>query len=508
MATHRSDDRARAVSDTAQLQRTTLGDWEPLPTAGVQYSVDYMAHERAVLLREDQECVHVGIGDQRQDPPTAEPFGVVHEKPIRFYLLDDDEITRYIARLASEDGLPGTEASGAPTELELDRLAHDAPIVNLVNALVLQAIRDRASDIHIEANRQGARVRYRVDGMLRAVRELSPRQASGVSSRVKVMSQLNIMERRLPQDGRMSVQLRGAPIDVRVSVVPTAMGESIVLRLFNREEVVRSLPELGLGPTVLTAMQQAVRQPHGLVLVTGPTGSGKSTTLAAMLRELATDDRKIITVEDPVEQYLDGVQQVQVNDAIGLDFAEVMRRVLRQDPNVIMVGEVRDPATAELAIRAALTGHLVFATLHTNDAPSAVERLADMGVPRFLLAATLRALFSQRLVRRIAPECTVLRTASEAETLVAKRYQIPLDQVVDVEGCRTAGIDPYSGRQAIAEFVLVETEMDRIIANGNANDFRSAIVTAGYRPLVAAGFEAVAAHQTSPEEVMRVAFQS
>ena len=495
------------MSDTAQLQRTNLGDWEPLPVAGVQYSVDYLASERAVLLREDEACVHVGIGDRRRTPPAVEPFGVVHEKPIRFYLLDDDEITRYIARLASEDGSAGVETSGAPTQLELDRLAHDAPIVNLVNALVLQAIRDRASDIHIEAHRQGARVRYRVDGMLRAVRELSGRQADGVGSRVKVMSHLNIMERRLPQDGRMSVQLRGAPIDVRVSVVPTAMGESIVLRLFNREEVVRSLSELGLGPAVLEAMQTTVRQPHGLVLVTGPTGSGKSTTLAAMLRALATDDRKIITVEDPVEQYLDGVQQIQVNDAIGLDFAEVMRRVLRQDPNVIMVGEIRDPATAELAIRAALTGHLVFATLHTNDAPSAVERLADMGVPRFLLAATLRALFSQRLVRRIVPECTTLRAATEAETLLAKRSRIRLDRVVDVAGCRAADIDPYHGRQAIAEFVLVEAAMDRIIASGGTGEFRAAIVDAGYRPLVAAGFEAVAEHRTSPEEVMRVAFQ-
>src|SRR6185369_11828565 len=323
------------------------------------------------------------------------------------------ELQAAIARLRTDTRTPGAAPEDradaeASSEVDIDRLrdlASEAPVVRFVDQLISGAVAEHASDIHIEPFEDNLRVRYRLDGRLQEVEALPATDGLAVTSRIKIMAGLNIAERRQPQDGRIRTAVDGGTLDIRVATVPTLHGESLVLRLLHRDRTALELPKLGFGGTGLERLQRALDRPHGLLLVTGPTGSGKTTTLYAALSQLNHIDRKILTVEDPIEYQLPGVNQTQVNPKFGLTFANVLRSFLRHDPDIIMVGEIRDAETAEIAVHAALTGHLVLATLHTNDAPSAVTRLIEMGVEDFLLTSTVVAVVGQRLVRTLCRHC-------------------------------------------------------------------------------------------------------
>jgi type II secretory ATPase GspE/PulE/Tfp pilus assembly ATPase PilB-like protein len=464
-------------------------------------------------LREDEDSVTVGLtdGGGRTETDTAallERLKRFHRKPCLLVRVDSRELQAYLGRTLSgggnEGGAPGT---GQGTEqLALDRLANDAPIVNLVNSLLIEAIRQDASDIHIESFADRILVRYRIDGALRIVSSITTDQFAGVSSRIKIMANLNIMERRLPQDGRISVHLEGKPFDLRVSVVPVAHGESIVLRLFQRTGNIMSLDELGFDEEQVGAVRQSVALPHGLFLVTGPTGSGKTTTLTAILAELRSEERKIITIEDPVEYLIDGVNQIPTNDQIGLTFDSLLRRVLRQNPNIIMVGEIRDAATAELAVRAALTGHLVLSTLHTNDAVSAVTRLANMGIERYLISGVLRAVLAQRLVRRVCDRCAEKAPPAPAQRARLESFGVEPERLVAGTGCDRCGGTGFHGRIAIGEIFRVDRELEQAIANErDTAKMTDLLAGRGMRSLLADGYRKAARGLTTLSEVEAVA---
>ncbi len=356
-----------------------------------------------------------------------------------------------IARLVQE--LP-------PVEDLLDS-QHDAPIIRMINALLTQAVREEASDIHVEAFERQSVVRFRLDGVLRDV--IAPNRAlhAAMVSRIKIMASLDIAEKRLPQDGRIGVRVAGRPIDVRVSTLPTRHGERVVLRLLDKDPERLDLTALGMAPDTLARIDGLIRQPHGILLVTGPTGSGKTTTLYAALSRLDGRQQNIMTVEDPVEYELQGIGQIQVNPRIDLSFAKALRAILRQDPDVVMIGEIRDLETAHIAVQASLTGHLVLATLHTNDAASAVTRLVDMGIEPFLLASSLQGVLAQRLVRRLCPHCkeAVRPDPAELERLAPHQPQWLYRPV----GCPHCAQTGYQGRSGIYELLEVDDSLRRLI---------------------------------------------
>ena len=390
----------------------------------------------------------------------------------------------------------------------LRELAEEAPVIELVNNILAQAMDQRASDIHIEPEELVFPVRMRTDGILHTRMTLPASRYPAVASRVKLISGMDIAERRLPQDGRLSARVSGQEIDVRASAVPAVHGESIVLRLLPKERQDLSLERLGFSPRDLSMFRTWAREPHGIVLVTGPTGSGKSTTLYATLEEMNQRDRKMITVEDPVEYEVEGVTQIQANADIGYTFARALRAILRQDPDVIMIGEIRDLETAEIAVQSALTGHLVLSTLHTNDAVSAFTRLVDMGVEPFLIATSVRAVQAQRLVRRLCPNCS--RPATEVLPAV-RRMAEPLAAPGTVADWRTAVGCPhcqgtgYRGRLGIYELVDVTPEMQElVIASATAEKMRALANAQGGRTLREDGLLKAMAGLTTVEEVVRV----
>jgi general secretion pathway protein E len=489
------------------LTTVSLGSAGALPAGGDQYPLAFMETYGAVKIAEDRERVSVGIVKE-EDPQLRRRLELFHGKPVEFFRVEPDEFASYLARLSSgTDGVQGgaadvrDEAAGEDERLLLDRLANDAPVVNLVNSILMDGIRRGASDIHIDSFTDSVTVRYRLDGVLVRALTLSPAQFPAVSSRLKIMANLNIMERRLPQDGRISVTITGEPLDMRVSIVPIVRGESIVLRVLGRKGSLYALSELGFDERILSAIRGAVRVPHGLFLVTGPTGSGKTTTLSALLREIYTEEKKIVSIEDPVEYVLDGVDQIQTNERIGLTFESLLRRVLRQDPDVILVGEIRDPETAELAVRAALTGHLVFATLHTNDAPAAVPRLTDMGVPAYLVGAVLKGVLSQRLVRKICPACRIVREPEEAERAYLDRHGEHAETLYFGAGCDECGRSGYRWRSAVGEIFRVDERLERMIARGcELSELKAALREAGMRPLSADAIEKAKRGETTLSE--------
>ncbi len=405
------------------------------------------------------------------------------------------------------ESIPEYQADDDENVDHLRDMASEGPVIRLVNLIITRAIERRASDIHFEPFEDNFRVRYRIDGVLHNVESPPKRLQAAIISRIKIMAKLNIAERRLPQDGRIMLRVKGKEIDFRVSSIPTIHGESMVLRILDKSSIVLDIERLGFMEDTLQGMRDVVNYPHGIVLVTGPTGSGKTTTLYCALQEINSPEKKIITVEDPVEYQLQGVNQIQVKPAIGLTFANSLRSIVRQDPDVILIGEIRDAETAEIAIHSALTGHLVLSTLHTNDAPSAVTRLLDMGMEDFLLSSTLIGILAQRLVRVACPFC---QTPCDPDPSVLKEMHLDGQnlegvQITEVKGCDKCSNTGYWGRAGIFEFLRVTDEIQRLILEKrDANVIKEAARKNGMRTLREDGWLKVKRGITTVSEVLRV----
>jgi len=415
----------------------------------------------------------------------------------------------------------GIEAGKEIDTKKLQGIVEEPIVIKLVNLIIMQAIKERASDIHIEPEEEVLKTRFRVDGMLHEISSPPKHLQSAIISRIKIMANLNIAERRTPQDGRFTVNLEGKQIDARVSCVPTIYGENVVLRLLDVTSALLGLEQLGFSKEILDKYNKLIIRPHGIILVTGPTGSGKTTTLYASLAKINTPEKNIITVEDPVEYKLAGIRQIQVDTKVNLTFANGLRSILRQDPNIIMVGEIRDFETAEIAIQAALTGHLVFSTLHTNDAPGAITRLIDMGVEPFLTSSSVIGVLAQRLVRKICPDCKE-KYAPTKEAL----KDIGLNQEEKIDGSTTLTINPersrridfyqgkgcakcmntgYKGRISIYELMLPDDKIrNAIIAKAPTDEIRKLACSSGMITLMKDGIEKIKAGITTVEEVLRV----
>jgi len=436
--------------------------------------------------------------------------------PVQFALAPRAEIEKALKKYygVGAETLDEMASEDEPLELLVDEKEitegdQEASVIKFVNQIIWEAFKDRATDIHFEPAEDELRIRYRIDGILHQTPmppQLKRFQASLIS-RIKVMSGMNIAEKRLPQDGRINVRIKGEEIDIRVSTVPTVYGESVSLRLLTRGKIFLGLEKLGFAPAEESRIREIIVKPHGIFLVTGPTGSGKSTSLYAFLSTINSVSKRIITIEEPVEYELKGINQIAVRSDIGLTFAMGLRHILRQDPNVIMVGEIRDLETAEIAIRAALTGHLVFSTLHTNDAPSAFTRLIDMGIEPFLVASSVEAVLAQRLVRTICPKCKILQTVQpdylrriqypEAEISTAKFWK-----GAGCEDCRQLG---YQGRMGIYELLFMsEAIRSLILKRADSSSIAQQALEDGMRTLRSDGWTKVRAAQTTIEEVLRV----
>lgn len=408
-----------------------------------------------------------------------------------------------IAEVSSElDDTPSTIIQTAET---LDDDDDDAPVVRFVNLIVSQAIQDRASDIHIDPTENNLRVRYRIDGVLKDVQSAPTGIMSGVISRLKIMSGIDIADKRRPQDGRLSVLHNHRTIDLRVATLPTVWGEKIVMRILDNSSSRLKVSDLQLSQSNLETFQSVLNRPHGMLLVTGPTGSGKSTTLYTALGEVARPEINAITVEDPVEYRMEGVSQMQVNSRAGLTFASALRSILRGDPDVVLVGEIRDRETAKISVEAALTGHLVLSTLHTNDAPSAITRLVEMGIEPFLVSSALDAVVAQRLARRLCQACRVLRAPDRA-VVAAHDWHLPDGAVVgEPVGCPKCSGTGYQGRIALHEIMRVSEEIERLGSiHASSLEVRRAAIEEGMIPLQEDGWHKVLAGLTSIEEVLRV----
>lgn len=410
-----------------------------------------------------------------------------------------------LAALKQKDGAPD---SGSTGDLALPPEPDDAPVVQLVNDLVDRAMDERSSDIHIEPAEGQFRVRFRIDGFLREIMNPPMTYHPAVVARIKVLAGLDIAERRAPQDGRIELRDKGRNVDLRVSTLPTVFGEKVVLRLFDRTKALTRLEDLGLSGEAFHFYTTCARRPHGMLLVTGPTGSGKTSTLMSTLAYVNSAEKNIVTIEDPVEYQLTGVNHVQVNPRAGLGFADGLRAVLRQDPNIIMVGEIRDGETADVAVRSALTGHLVLSTLHTNDAAGSLTRLTDMGVEPYLIASSVMGVLAQRLLRRICPQC---KEPYAAETEIFREYGCPVTETERVtlyraKGCARCNGTGYSGRFAIFEFLRMTPGIQHLVATRSSTAaIREQAVANGMQLLLTNGLMTAMAGHTTPEEVFRVA---
>jgi len=428
---------------------------------------------------------------------------------IHFIAGSENEVLNLIKYWRAELALKlDDEESTSETEFneeDLQDLSSDAPVIRLVNHLFERVMDLKASDIHFEPEERNFNIRCRVDGIMHIIDSLPLSAQLPVTSRLKLMAKLDIGEKRLPQDGRIQYTLGTKTIDMRVSTLPGVHGESVVLRLLDRSDILVDLERLGMPPQVLTSWRDMIRQTHGIILVTGPTGSGKTTTLYATLDKISSLEKKMITVEDPVEYQLDGITQIQVNSKIGLDFASGLRAIVRQDPDVIMIGEIRDHETASIAIESALTGHLVFSTMHTNDAAGSISRLQDMGIEPYLISSSLLAVQAQRLVRKICPSC---KAQFETSELAAKLLGIAQDEIQFVykgKGCNVCGGTGYRGRVGLYELLVINDEVRSLInTSADANLIRQKVLKQGLLTLKQDALLKLADGVTSVEEVIRV----
>ena len=435
---------------------------------------------------------------------------VLHGKDVEAVLCPIAEAKAAQAKLYSDAGAADVSTRDDAAFGDDTAAGDDSAVIKLANMIITTAIKMKASDIHIEPMEKEFRIRYRIDGALRKMDSPPKRLQGAIISRFKIMSKMKISEKRIPQDGRIQINVGGKDLDLRVSSVPTNHGESIVMRILDKSNLSLGLPQLGFLSDDQTTFERLIKLPDGVVLVTGPTGSGKTTTLYACLGQINTPDKKLITVEDPVEYQMSGINQVQVNKDVGLDFSSALRSILRQAPNIVMIGEIRDEETADIAMEAALTGHLVFSTLHTNDAPSAVTRLLDIGVKPFLVASALRAAMAQRLVRAICEKCKESYTPSDREIKMltglasGSNAQIP-DHMYHGVGCDRCGKTGYKGRKGIFEIFKVDDTVQRLIFDhAPATLLRQRARELGMRTLREDGMLKVASGMTTLSEVLRV----
>ncbi|MEM7181826.1 MAG: type II secretion system ATPase GspE [Spirochaetota bacterium] len=471
---------------------------------------------KMVPFHKENNTIFVAINEPTDLHPQDDIRFCLKEYKVKFVLSPETEITRIIHAHFDKTTSDAKEmmdemVDGGLDDLDLDNdsldMSNDAPIIKMVNVILSQGVSERASDIHIEAYEKTVTVRYRVDGILHKV--LSPPKSyhAGIVSRIKIMSNLNIAENRLPQDGRIKLKLAGKDIDIRVSTIPCQYGERVVMRLLNKTDQKYSLDMMGFTQHLMDPYRKLIYQPHGIILVTGPTGSGKSTTLYSSLTELNTPERNIITCEDPVEYQIDGISQMQMQEKIGMTFATGLRAILRQDPDVVMVGEIRDEETARIAIQASLTGHLVFSTLHTNDAASAATRLIDMGIEQYLITSTVLGFIAQRLVRRICTDC---RTSyepddKELESLGLRREDLQDGKLFKGAGCSKCMGTGYKGRIGIYELLVMNSEIKKAILRGaDASELNDIAIATGMENLRRYGLGKVIEGVTTPDEILRV----
>ena len=434
----------------------------------------------------------------------AQPFDVTSADATEFDRLLSDSYKMDGAAAAMALGADDLDllATGIPSAEDLLDTADDAPAIRLINGIIAEAVRQGVSDIHIEPYESGLVVRMRIDGLLRETLRMPPHVAPVIVSRVKVMARLDIAERRVPQDGRISLTLAGKLLDVRVSTLPSRVGERVVLRILDKENAGIDMDALGMATELNALLRGAFNEPNGIILVTGPTGSGKTTTLYAGLRLLNDGSQNILTVEDPVEYAVDGIGQTQVNPKVGLTFAAGLRAILRQDPDVVMVGEIRDRETAEIAVQASLTGHLVLSTVHTNDAVGAITRMRDMKIEPFLLASTVRAIVAQRLVRRLCPEC---RKPEAASASVAALLGIEPETIIyEPGGCDMCSHTGYKGRIGVFEAIRIDETIRRLINEGGDEVAIARHAYAREPDLSAAARALVVSGKTTPEEAVRI----
>ena len=492
-------------------------DFPKEPPALGTLNLKYLRHTKVMPLAQTNGTLTVAMADP-EDFYTLQGLQVATGLQIEPRLARERDILEGLEMAyGNGKGAEAGDGTGADAELEflsddeedvnhLRDLASEAPVIRFVNLLISRAVEQRASDIHIEPFENELKVRYRIDGVLNDVEAPQRRLQAAIVSRIKIMAKLNIAERRLPQDGRIKLRLMGKEIDLRVSTLPTLYGESVVLRILDRSSIVVNLNALGFPDDTLVQFESLITRPYGMILVTGPTGSGKTTTLYGALDKINSPDKKIITIEDPVEYQLSGVNQIHVKPAIGLTFANGLRSIVRQDPDVIMVGEIRDFETAEISVQAALTGHLVFSTLHTNDAAGAVSRLLEMGVEDYLLASSLLGVLAQRLVRRV---CTACRRPAEIGPAVLRELgwngEGTPPTVFEGAGCEECSGTGYRGRSGIYELLLMNENVKQLILKRSSADvIRDLAVKQGMRSLRDDGWRTVRSGITTVAEVVRV----
>ncbi|WP_150001848.1 type II secretion system ATPase GspE [Iodidimonas gelatinilytica] len=510
-------DLANALAQCYGSNLVESADYPIDPVDGADFKIRFLRHARLVPLALSDEELVLAMADPG-DRFAIDSMALLTGRSVRVMVGLPSEIEQAIERLYgpqretasnTDDGLDGFD-DGLETDIErLRDQASEAPVVRLVNRMIGDAIDLRASDIHLEPYETRLRLRYRVDGVLQDGEAPPARLKAAIVSRLKIMAKLNIAERRLPQDGRIKLAVRGSAIDLRVSTLPSLFGEGVVLRVLNRDSVSLDFASLGIEGDNLQRLKEGLARPNGIFLVTGPTGSGKTTTLYAALSSLNDAERKIVTVEDPVEYQLDGVNQIQVKPTIGLTFASALRAILRQDPDIVLIGEIRDLETAQIASQAALTGHLVLSTLHTNSAAASVTRLLDMGVESYLVTATLNGVAAQRLVRRLCDACKTPYSVDEETSLKLGLDRLGGgvgDTLYHPKGCEQCGQSGYRGRTSILETLVMTDDLRRIILkDGDERAVHRAAVAAGMRTLYEDGLRKALLGETSVEEVLRTA---
>ena len=510
-----ADQLARAIAERFGLDYVNLDVYKPDPAALNLVNAQAAKKYNAVPIGFDESGKKLLVA--MADPSNVlalDDLKMMTGHSIVRVVASPDDIATLTARLSRLDDAVAEaidesddEAAGISAVTEIRESAEDAPVIKLVNSLIAQAVDEGASDVHFEMSEsKDMRVRFRVDGVLNETTTIPKRMTAGVVSRVKIMADLDIAERRLPQDGRVSLRVEGRSVDIRIVTIPGVWGEGVVMRLLDKEQVLLSMDTLGIMGDSLDRFQSAIRQSYGAVLVTGPTGSGKSTSLYAALNTINSPEKNIITIEDPVEYQLAGINQIQVNLKAGLGFAQGLRSMLRADPDIIMVGEIRDSETARIAVESALTGHLVLSTLHTNDAPSAITRLTEMGIEPFLTASALDCVVAQRLARKLCTNCKKRAVLSQ-EALQAAGFPATLDvEAYEPAGCNRCNGSGYKGRIGLYEVMTLSEEIRSMtIERTSADVIRDTAMKQGMQPLKLDGLEKVKQGLTSIAEVARVA---